>query len=79
MVYEVRFCAHLQGNVFALVPDTLQQPRLPVVKIQQLRPHSVIDVKEVVGVSPGILHHLIWQGAIGSSYGTIIVSTAQSQ
>lgn len=78
MVYELRFCTHLQGNVFALVPDTLQQSRLPVVKIQQLRPHRVVDVKQVVGVCPGILHHLIWQGAILSSYKTIIVSTIKA-
>lgn len=51
---------HLQGKVSALVPDTLQKARLPVVKVQQLRPHTVIDVKEVVGVCPGILHHLLW-------------------
>lgn len=77
MVYEAWFCANLQGNVFALVPDTLQQPRLAVVKFQQLCPHRVIDVKKVVGVCSGILHHLIWQGAVWSSHKTIITSTTK--
>lgn len=63
-------CANLQGNVFALVPDTLQKARLPMVKVQQLCPHTVVDIKEVVGVCPGILNHLLWQGARRPSYNT---------
>lgn len=73
-LYGVRreIYANLQGNVFALIPDTLQQARLPVVEVQQLRPHTVVDVKEVVGVCPCILHHLICQWATGQSYGTYL-------
>lgn len=56
-------CANLQGNVSASVPDALQQAGLAVVEVQQLRPHTVVDVEEVVGVRAGVLHHLLWQGA----------------
>lgn len=56
-------CANLQGNVFALVPNRLQKARLSVVEVQQLRPHTVVDIKKVVGVSPSVLHHLLRQGA----------------
>lgn len=63
MFWEI--CANLQGNVSASVPDTLQKARLAVVKVQQLRPHTVIDVEEVVGVCASVLHHLLWQGATG--------------
>lgn len=58
-------CANLQGNVSASVPDILQKAGLSVVKVQQLCPHAVVDVEEVVGVCAGILHHLLWQGATG--------------
>lgn len=58
-------CANLQGNVSASVPDALQKAGLAVVKVQQLRPHTVVDVEEVVGVCAGVLHHLLWQGATG--------------
>lgn len=58
-------CANLQGNVSASVPDTLQKAGLAVVEVQQLRPHTVVDVEEVVGVCAGVLHHLLWQGATG--------------
>lgn len=58
-------CANLQGNVSASVPDALQKAGLAVVKVQQLCPHTVVDVEEVVGVCVGVLHHLLWQGATG--------------
>lgn len=58
-------CANLQGNVSASVPDALQKAGLAVVEVQQLRPHAVVDVEEVVGVCAGVLHHLLWQGATG--------------
>lgn len=42
-----------------------------MVEVQQLRPHTVVDVKEVVGVSAGVLHHLLWQGATGPSESSV--------
>lgn len=58
-------CTNLKRNVSASVPDALQKAGLPVVKVQQLRPHTVVDIKQVVGVCTGVLHHLLWQGAAG--------------
>lgn len=65
--FRIQICPNLQGNVSASVPHALQKAGLPVVEVQQLRPHTVVDVKEVVGVSAGVLHHLLWQGATGPS------------
>lgn len=58
-------CANLQGNVFALVPNRLQKARLSMVEVQQLCPHTVVDIKKVVGVCPSVLHHLLRQRATG--------------
>ena len=52
---------HLEGDVFALVPDALQQGRLAVVEVQQLPPQAVVDIEQVVGVCPRILKHLLGQ------------------
>lgn len=59
-------CANLQGNVFALAPNRLQKARLSMVEVQQLRPHTVVDIKKVVGVCPSVLHHLLRQRATGA-------------
>lgn len=61
--HEVRLCANLQGNVLAFVPHRLQKARLPVAQVQQLASHAVVHVEEVVRVGPGVLHHLLRQGA----------------
>lgn len=59
----MRLCANLQGNVLAFVPHRLQKARLPVAQVQQLASHAVVHVQEVVRVGPGVLHHLLRQGA----------------
>lgn len=48
-----------------------------MLEVQQLRSHTVVDVQEVVCVCPGILHHLIWQGATGKSNEINLTITAQ--
>lgn len=70
--FQLRICPNLQGNVSASVPHALQKADLPVVEVQQLRPHTVVDVKEVVGVSTGVLHHLLWQRAAGPGKGSVL-------
>lgn len=59
----MRLCTNLQGNVLAFVPHRLQNARLPVAQVQQLASHAVVHVEEVVRVGPGVLHHLLRQGA----------------
>lgn len=53
---------YLQGHAFAPVPDAVQQTGLSVLRLQQLQPHAVVDVEEVVCVGASVLHHLLWEG-----------------
>lgn len=70
--FRIQICPNLQGNVSAPVPHALQKADLPVAEVQQLRPHTVVDVKEVVGVRAGVLHHLLWQGATRPSESSVL-------
>ena len=54
---------YLEAYVPAPLPHHLQLDRLVVASLPQLQPHAVIDVKQVMGVIPGVAQHFLWQRA----------------
>jgi hypothetical protein len=55
--------SYLQTEVPAPLPYHLQLDWLVVASFPQLQPHFVIDIKQVMGVIPGITEHFFWQRA----------------
>lgn len=52
---------YLEADVPAPLPHHLQLNGLPVASLPQLQPHFIIDVKQVMGVIPGVVEHLLGQ------------------
>ena len=64
-----------QAEFLAALVDSPQQVLLFVAAVNQLSPHAVVDVEQVVRVLLGIAHHLLWERS-ATTHSTCHTNTA---